>query len=138
LIEYGQEDRWPDNPDPLWISKGYKIGADGIPTFRSKLADLSVQDRIVPVDGGKGLTRTIQVSGELSAWSTWVLLAEADTIQPQPGGKGWIIGDRLWYLDWPADATTTPVVRSKGGRQQLAVPISRAALDQPITYTIIW
>lgn len=138
LIEHGQNDRWPHEPEALWSSQGYKLGLDGLPVFLASLADLSVRDHIAPAKGEPGLTRTLTVSGRFSTWSTWVLLAEAGEISPQPDGSGWIIGDREWYLDWPANAAVTPVVRREGDRQLLAVPLTRAALDQPITYTLVW
>lgn len=138
LIEYTAAGDWPDQPDALFSSKGYHLEADGQPVFLSSLADLSIRDRIAPAAEGKGLTRTINVQGNLPSWSAWVLLAEADTITRQPDGSGWIIGDREWYLDWPAKASRQPVLRNVAGKQQLAVPLTRANLDQPIAYSIVW
>jgi hypothetical protein len=108
------------------------------PVFLARLSDISVRDRIAPAPQGRGLTRTLELTGKLPSWSAWVLLAEATTITPQPDGTGWIIGAREWYLDWPADSTRRPVVRTINGRQQLAVPLSAATLEKPIRYTIVW
>ncbi len=138
LIEFAQTGDWPDQPDALWSSQGYSLGADGIPVFAATLGDIAFRDRIAPVAEGRGLTRTIEAKGALSSWSTWVLLAEADVITAQPNGAGWIVGDRGWYLDWPADAGVAPVLRTRNGRQQLAVPITRATLEKPIVYTLVW
>jgi len=74
----------------------------------------------------------------LSSWSTWVLLAEADTITPQPGGTGWIIGDRQWYLDWPGSSEFTPVIHTRNGKQQLVIRITKPVLGAPITYSLVW
>jgi hypothetical protein len=138
LIESATNGDWPDEPEPLWSSQGYVLEADGQPVFLSTLADLAIRDRIAPASDGRALTRTVTIKGKLPSWSTWLLLAEADTITPQPDGGGWIVGDRAWYIDWPADAARHPVVRSVNGKQQLAVPITSAALEQPITYSIVW
>lgn len=138
LIEYTADGDWPDQPDALFTSKGYLLEADGQPVFLSSLADLSIRDRIAPAAEGKGLARTLNVQGNLPSWSAWVLLAEADTITRQPDGSGWIVGDREWYLDWPASAPRQPVLRSVAGKQQLAVPLTRASLEQPIAYSIVW
>jgi hypothetical protein len=137
LIEYAVRDDWPDQPEPLWSSQGYTLEADGTPVFLARLADLAVRDRIAAMPGGRGLTRTLTFSGALPSWSTWVLLAEADTLTAQPGG-GWVIGDREWYLDWPADAPSRAVVRTVGAKQQLAVPLSSANLASPLHYTLVW
>ncbi|WP_414660892.1 family 16 glycoside hydrolase [Horticoccus sp. 23ND18S-11] len=137
LIEYAANGDWPDQPDALWSSQGYELEADGTPVFLSRLADIAVRDRIAPIDG-RSLKRTLQLKGSLPSWSTWVLLAEAETITPQPDGSGWIIGAREWFLDWPKDAAQRPIVRSVNGRQQLAVPLTGGSLEKPISYSIVW
>jgi hypothetical protein len=137
LIEYAARGDWPDQPEPLWSSQGYTLEADGTPVFLGRLAELTVRDRIAAVPDGKGLTRTLTLSGALPSWSTWVLVAEADTITAQPGG-GWVIGDREWYLDWPADVPPRAIVRTVGAKQQLAVPLTAANLATPLHYTLVW
>ena len=63
-------------------------------------------------------------------------LAEGERITPRPGG--WVIGDREWYLDCPADAAAQPVLRTWNGRQQLAVLLTPRLLGAPIRSTITW
>jgi hypothetical protein len=138
LIEYPANGGWPDQPDALWSSRGYTLEADGTPVFLSKLADIDVRDRIAAQPDGKGLTRKMELKGKLPSWSTWVLLADATSITPQPGGKGWIVGDREWFVDWPANSPQHPIVRTVDGRQQLAVALTAANLEKPITYSIVW
>ncbi|MSU49303.1 MAG: DUF1080 domain-containing protein [Opitutus sp.] len=138
LIEYAANGDWPVQLEPLWSSQGYTLEADGTPVFLSSLAEISVRDRIGAAPDGRGLKRTLQLKGKLPSWSAWVLLAEADTITPQPDAKGWIIGAREWYLDWPAGAAQPPVVRTVNGKQQLAVPLTSASLEKPVSYSIVW
>ena len=138
LIEYAANGDWPDQPEPLWSSQGYTLEADGTPVFRGTLAEIAVRDRIAALAEGRGLARTLQLKGKLPSWSAWVLLAEAGEITRQPGGHGWVIGDREWYLDWPAEAPQTPVLRTVNGKQQLAVPLTSATLEKPIAYSIVW
>jgi hypothetical protein len=138
MIEYAQRGDWPDQPEALWSSQGYTLEPDGQPVFLSQLAGLAIRDRIAPAADARGLTRTLNLSGSLPSWSTWVLLAEAETITAQPDGHGYIIGEREWYLDWPAATPRPPVLRSVNGKQQLAVLVTPADLTQPITYSIIW
>lgn len=138
LIESASTGDWPDRPDALWTAQGYTLEADGLPVFSSALAELTFRDRIAPLPEGRGLARTLTAGGKLPSWSAWVLLAEAEQITPQPDGRGWIVGDREWYLDWPADSAVTPVLRSVRGRQQLAVPLVGASLEKPIAYSIVW
>lgn len=129
---------WPDQPDAMWSSQGYRLEPDGQPTFFFKLSSLSATDRIAPIADDTGLTRTLTVSGETTSWSSWVLLAEAGEITPQADGHSYIIGDRSYYLDLPADSPIHPILRTRNGRQQLVVPIGRETLGKPITYSLVW
>ncbi len=138
LIEFAQIGDWPDQAEALWSSQGYTLEPDGQPVFLAKLADIAVRDRIAAAPEGRGLARRLEFKGSLPSWSVWVLLAEGETITPQPGGGGWIIGDRAWYLDWPANAPQLPVVRTRHDHAQLAVPLTSATLDKPLTYSIVW
>lgn len=129
---------WPVDPDAMWSSQGYRLEADGQPTFLFKLSSLSATDRIAPAEDGSGLTRTLTVKGKTTSWSSWVLLAEAAQITPMPGGKSYIIGDRTYYLDLPPDSTLQPILRTRNGRQQLVVPIYVTTLGKPLVYSLVW
>lgn len=136
LLEYPRTSGWPDRPEDLWVSRGYTLEANGQPVFNAELAALRVTDRIAPTVDGRGLTRSLQIKGSLPSWSAWVLLAESDRITPRAGG--WIIGDRAWYVDWPADAVHKPIIRTINGRQQLAIPLAGSTLEAPINYSLVW
>jgi len=129
---------WPTETDAMWSSQGYRLESDGQPTFLFKLSSLSATDRIAPAKDGAGLTRTLVVTGETVSWGAWVLLAEADQITPMPGGKSYIIGDRSYYLDLPADSTVQPILRIRNGRQQLVVPINATTLGKTLVYSLVW
>jgi Domain of Unknown Function (DUF1080)/PA14 domain len=131
-------DEWPDAPEALWSSNGYTLDREGQPTFFGKLASLEVTDRIAPTSDGRGLTRTINLKGSNTSWQTWVLLAEAATITPQAGGSGFVVGDREYYVDLPADSAVRPFVRTHGDHQQLVLPVSSAGITRPIVYTLFW
>ncbi len=136
LLEYPRTSGWPDRPEDLWVSRGYTLEANGQPVFNAELAALRITDRIAPTADGRGLTRSMQIKGSLPSWSAWVLLAESDRITPRAGG--WIIGDRAWYVDWPADAVHKPIIRTINGRQQLAIPLAPSTLEAPINYSLVW
>jgi hypothetical protein len=129
---------WLSTPEESWSSQGYRLEADGQPVFLNQLGALRVSDRIAPSTDGRGLTRTINLTGANTGWETWVLLAESDQITPQADGRGYIVGDHAYYLDLPADSTVQPVIRKRNGRQQLAVYISDYAIEKPIVYTLVW
>lgn len=138
LVEYPQTGDWPDAPEALWTARGYRLTPEGLPIFLARLAGIEIRDGFAPAENGRGWVRTIETAGKLPEWSAWILLAEAATIARQPRDRGWIVGDREWYLDWPADATVQPVLRGPPGRRQLAIPLTRETLEQTLTYALVW
>ncbi|MBP8255945.1 MAG: DUF1080 domain-containing protein [Opitutaceae bacterium] len=139
LIETPESDGWPISPSPLYASDGYHLEADGTPVFRAHLSGLRLTDRISPSREATGLTRTVQCEGSLPGWSCFLMLAEAEQIAPSgTGGTGFIVGDREWYLDFPKDTAHTPLVLSRGGRQWLVVPLTKANFDKPVSYSLVW
>ncbi len=137
LIENPRTAGWPESADALQSSQGYTLEADGLPVFLSRLADLSIRDRFAPSADGKTLARRLDFKGSLASWETQVLLAEAEVITAQPGG-GWVIGDRGYYLDWPAGSVHQPTLRKVGDHQLLVVRLSKSTLEAPLAYSLVW
>lgn len=139
LLEAPDSDGWPVQPSPLFSSQGYHLEADGTPVFRASLAQLQLTDRVSPLKEGTGLTRTVKFEGSLPGWSCFLLLAETNQItSADKDHSGFVVGDREWYLDFPKDSAHTPLVLSRGDRQWLVVQVTKANLDQPVTYSIVW
>ncbi len=137
LIDNPRTAGWPESADALQSSQGYTLEPNGQPVFLSKLSDVSIRDRLAPTADGKALTRRLDFKGSLPSWETQVLLAEADVITPQPGG-GWVIGDRDYYIDWPAGSAHQPTIRKVGDRQLLFVRLSKSTLEAPLSYSLVW
>jgi hypothetical protein len=129
---------WPEQPAPLYESLGYELEPDGQPVFLAKIERLAIRDRIAAEADGRGLRRTLEFSGALSPWETWLLLAEADTIAAHSGGRGWSAGAGEWTIEWSADSPHRPVVRAEGARQLLVLRLDRAKLHAPVEYLISW
>lgn len=129
---------WPASPDPLAASQGYSVEPDGQPVFLSTLATLSIRDSIAPGAAPHSITRTLTFSGALPPGAPTVLLARARTIRAQPGGGGYIVGDREYYLDLPSETSARSVIRTIGDYQLLLVPVTAATLAQPVTSTLVW
>jgi len=129
---------WPTEPDPLSVSNGYAVERDGQPVFLSKFGTLSIRDRIAPADR-RTLTRSLTFTGTIPTGpTTFVLLARAHRIAPQPNASGFVVGDRDYYLDLPNPLPAAPEIRSDGDFQLLVIPVTNAALSQPITYSLAW
>ncbi len=137
LIENPRTAGWPVTADAMQSSQGYTLEADGQPVFLSKLSDLSIRDRIAASPDGKMLNRRLEFKGSLPSWEAQVLLAEAESITAQPGG-GWVIGDREYYIDWPAGSPHQPAIRTVGDRQLLVVRLAKSTLEAPLSYSLVW
>lgn len=129
---------WPAQADSRTATQGYVIEHDGQPTFLSTFGSLTVRDRIAPTADGRGFTRTITLSGTLPDEPVLLLLASARAISRQPGGRGYTVGSRDYYLDFPADAANQPSIQKRGDLQCLVVPVTAATLAQPIVSTLVW
>ena len=137
FIELPKTAGWPETPDAMQSSQGYTLEPDGQPVFLSKISDVAIRDRIAPTADGKALARRLDFKGTLPSWEAQVLLAAADVITPQPGG-GWVVGDREYYVDWPADSAHQPVIRKVGNQQLLVVRLSKSTLEAPLAYSLVW
>jgi hypothetical protein len=134
MIEFPKA--WPMQPAPLYASAGYELEKNGQPTFLAKFEDLVIRDRIVPTADGRRLTRTLEFSGRLPEWQTWLLFAEADAIEPT--SEGWTAGAGNWTVQWPRESPHHPTVRADNSRQMLVLRLDRATLDAPLQYSISW
>jgi hypothetical protein len=128
--------RWPEKAGLTTASQGYRLEADGQPVFFYSDVGVSVTDRIAPLPDGKGLTRTLHFTGKPWERSLWVLVAEGTKVTAQDGG--FVIGDREFYVDWPAGAALQPAIRTEGGQQQLVVHLPVDGEPHDVTYNLVW
>lgn len=63
-----------------YVFKGYRLGADGVPTFRYTVEGIEVEDTLRPAAGG-GLTRTVVLRG---GGEGWFFRGVAAGVGPQP------------------------------------------------------
>lgn len=137
LLPWPEAD-WPDAPDPLYSSDGYNLEPDGQPVFLSRLSGLRIRDRVSARVEPRGLERVVEIEGSGTSWLTAVLLAAGSRIEPQPDGRGYIIGDREYYLDLPPDSDLRPSVRTRPDREELVILLPGNAGARTIRYTLVW
>jgi hypothetical protein len=128
--------RWPDRAAQTAASKGYRIEADGQPTFLYSYVGVDVTDRVAALPDGRGLARTLHITGKPWERSLWLLVAEGTEVKPIDGG--YVVGDREYYIDWPKESELQPSIRTEKDRQQLVVhlPVDNAPHD--LSYNLIW
>jgi hypothetical protein len=132
------ENLWPTRPALTAKSKGYRLDPKGHPTFLYEYVGVSLEDQIVPQDDGRGLSRHLHFTGSPWEKNLWMLVAESSAITTQPGGQGYIVGDREFYLDWPATAPLKPMIRTAGGVSQIVVALPPDGAAQDVNYNLVW
>jgi hypothetical protein len=138
LVQFGDHDSfWPTQPPQPSESRGYRLEADGQPVFRYAFAGITAEDRIAALPDGSGLNRKLTFGGKSYGRETWALLAESSTITLQPGGGGYIVGDREYYLDWPKDSPGQPLLRREGDRVQLLLRVPESGVRE-LSYNLVW
>ncbi|WP_176956022.1 DUF1080 domain-containing protein [Catalinimonas alkaloidigena] len=123
---------WPTTePEGTYRMRGYKLDAQGYPTFRYTIHGLNVQDRIVPAEGGKKLVREIRLENPAST-GLYFRVANGTGIAKQRDGA-YTINDQQYkvkLLEGP-----TPTVRNGN---ELVVPMAQMRAGQALRYEIIW
>ncbi len=121
---------WPvDTAQSDFISKGYTVDTNNIPTFIYHQYGNKISDRSEVVDNGAKLHRVIRTEG--SSEQLYVLLAEDEFIEEQAKGE-YIIGDQSYYLTIDDVKSVKPFIREKNGKKQLLV-----SLKESLGYSVI-
>ncbi|MHA7941598.1 3-keto-disaccharide hydrolase [Formosa sp. 3Alg 14/1] len=125
---------WPDTIPAQVVQKqiGYKLDKSGMPSFTFKMNNTTIENKIVPVEGVRGLKRLIKMEG---SEPIWFKIADGAQIKKLPDGS-YIIKNENYFIDFPDENGTTPVIRNVNGRDELVVGLS--AGNQSVTYNIIW
>lgn len=76
-------DPWPTlfGRQAGYVFEGYRLDADGVPTFRYRVGDLEVEDTLRPIQKGNAFQRTVVVKGSGAGWYFRGLTPNAE---PQP------------------------------------------------------
>ena len=110
------------------VFKGYRLDETGHPTFRFQLGNLELTDRLLPYEGGRGLSREVDATGG----DATLRLARGKAIQSL--GNGLYLVDGKFYVQTAPKAGAT--IASANGRQELLLPhpVSAGA----VKYDLIW
>ncbi|NBB73743.1 MAG: DUF1080 domain-containing protein [Bacteroidetes bacterium] len=130
---------WPDSVQPALDHEylGYRLDAQGRPTFRYRVQGLMVEDRLRADGTGGHLVRRIRLTGASATDRLFVRLFRADTLRTA-GPSRFVAGDRDFYVELlSAPAKRAQLRRSAGGRE-LLLPVSTADLPIELHYAIIW
>jgi mono/diheme cytochrome c family protein len=125
-----------DSPDDPWPAVtmtdrnvggrflGYRLDDQRRPIFMYRLGGITIEERYIPVvrPGGASLTRSFSLeAGQVASGGLYLLLGEGDEIERNSDGS-WTIDGRI-RISLRSGTSTTPVMRSSQGVQQLLLPI---------------
>lgn len=129
---------WPTQPpkERGYRFRGYRLDADGRPTFTYQGPRFTVDDKPLPVGTGDEpyFERQIAVQFDQPLENFYFLAGAAGEIKPL--ADGWRqIGDYRVRL---RAAGAEPIVRSSGGRQELLVPVIARDGNAEFVEEIVW
>lgn len=110
------------------VFKGYRLDETGHPTFRFQVGNVELTDRLLPYEGGRGLTREVAVAGT----DATLRLARGKAIQSL--GNGLYLVDGKFYVQTTPKAGAT--IASANGQQELLLP--HPANAGAVKYDLIW
>ena len=109
--------------------KGYTLTKSRLPVYSYAYKEMFIKDMISPFEQGRGLKRTISVTGK-GIEDVMIRIAQAKTITPV--GKGlYAIDNQSYYIQ--VSPSIFPIIETYNNQQVLLLPASNE-----ITYQIIW
>ncbi|HEX7448939.1 MAG TPA: family 16 glycoside hydrolase [Pirellulales bacterium] len=136
-----------DSPDAAWPTQppkdrgyrfgGYRLDAQGRPTFSYQTPRFSVDDKLVPVVTGDEthFERRLTVHCAQSPTGLYLLLGAANEIKPL--AEGWHqVGDG--YRIRVRGESGQPMIRTSGGRKELIVPVTPRNQKAELIEEIVW
>ncbi len=125
---------WPDSLSGKDFDyKGWKLDADGNPTTQYAFFGGNVADALRPDADGKGLTRTLTLTGVNQP--VYCRMAAGSSVEEVSKGL-YRIGDSQYFVR--LDAKAKPVIRSSGGKQELLLPVTGKDGSASVSYSIVW
>lgn len=112
-----------------YMYKGYTLTETGYPVFKYAYKNMQVEDKIVPAEKGRGLSRNLIVTGE-GKDKMMLRLAQGTAITPLGNGL-YAIGDQAYYIQIAPGIT--PKIETYNQQQVLLLSAA-----EPVQYQVIW
>jgi hypothetical protein len=78
---------WPADDNAAMTYDGYRLDADGVPTFLYRVGETTVEDRLTPAADGRSLRRTLSLRGVTAGLHFDPGSSKGLTIRGQPDAK---------------------------------------------------
>ena len=127
-----ENESWPHTTIDEFKLVGYEFDALRNPVFSYDMIDSNIEDKLIPMDNGRGLERLINSNSDRTIWHK---LSEGETIEKLPDGS-YIINNESYFVDFFNGNDIAPIIRTVDGRNELLIKIPPG--PQKINYNIIW
>ncbi|WP_181149181.1 family 16 glycoside hydrolase [Salinibacter sp. 10B] len=129
---------WPDSMQQRVDHEyqGYRLDAQGRPTFRHRFGNLNVTDQLRGKGTGQGVERTLMWSGTPSSEKIYIRLLRAEALH-RAGPNRFVGGDRELYLELKTGGEAA-FLRRREGKRELLVPLTTDDASGRLRYEIIW
>ena len=109
--------------------KGYTLTENRYPVFAYEYNNLKVEDKISPIENGKGINRTINVDGDEKN-NLMLRIAQGKSIKAMGNGL-YSIDDQNYFVQ--TTSGETPTIEIHNGQQVLLI-----SAKQKLSYQLIW
>lgn len=118
-------------------TKGYDIDENGRPLFKYLYKEMQVEDRILPEEDSKILSRELVISSLQSPTNLYAKIAEGREIDQLPDGS-YSIDGKQYYIQIVNVGKSKPMIRQSGDKKELLVSIAFEGNKANVKYLIIW
>jgi len=115
--------------------KGYELDSLGYPTFKYISCNVQVDDKVVPSDNGKTITRQVTLTG--AGQNLYYRAASARDIVLLNDGM-YSINNFDYYIRLSSKNKTKPILRTTATGMELLLPVKDPAKGETLAYTLIW
>ena len=126
-----------DRTDLLY--KGYTLKAKSAgskyPEFRYQYKDVVVDDELIPLSNGQGLTRTLTLSKLPSSGTLVIRLGEGQTIK-EVADNVYAIDDQRYFIQYVPVGKLKPVIRDNGSKRELVLELTSPM--PVVSYNLLW
>lgn len=130
---------WPDsmNAAAQFRIKGYELDTAGRPTFKYLFNGMTVEDRTMPEEDGKMLTREIKLNGNQAPANLYCRLASGTDITELSDGT-YSVDGKTFYVKVGEAGGAKPTVRTVGNGKELLLLVKANGNAAIVTYSYIW
>jgi hypothetical protein len=118
------------------IYKGYTLDAQRYPVFEYQYKEIVFKDSFLPTPDGKGIIRTITVTGKPTSSKLMLRLGEGSQVTSISDGL-YAIDDQRYFIAFAPGGKNKPLITPAGNDKALLWEINNTSTTT-LTYTLYW